>query len=52
MKLSEEIEKLATECTYPDEQRLQVLIYEVAKLARMVEELQDAAALRNQGEGK
>lgn len=43
MKLSEQIEKLATECTYPDDQRLQVLICQVAELARAVETLQSTA---------
>lgn len=43
MKLSDQVQKLATECTYPDDQRLQVLICQVAELARTVETLTPVA---------
>lgn len=44
MQLSEQIQTLATKCTYPDDQRLQVLICKVAELARVVETLQGSSA--------
>lgn len=49
MKLSEQIQKLATECAYPDDQRLQVLICQVAELARAVEALQAGDSVGEEG---